>query len=249
MIDFLMKTYRGLKRKLKFILSINWIKTYYFNLKMFPYSTAIKLPIYFFGKVRFSSLKGEIVINGPITRAMIGFGQSFEFPSTHLGVAELSLKGKLIFNGNAHIGKDFAIAINENGYCEFGYMATLGSKIKLICNKKILIGEWTGIGYESQIIDTNSHPMKNSFTGELYPMNGTVVIGSHNAISNRVSIMLNTNTPNYCVIASNSICNKNYSNLGSNILIGGIPAKLLKENFTRDWENEKELLKKYKKIT
>lgn len=237
-----------IKRKIKFIFSVNWFKTYYFNYKMFPFNTARKLPIFFFGKVKFSNLNGKVIINGPVKRAMIGFGQSFEFPSTSYGVAELSLSGILVFNGNAHIGKDCVLSINENGYCEFGYMATLGSKTKLVCNQKIILGEWTGVGYESQLIDTNSHPMKNSITGEYYPMNGKIELGSHNAISNRVTIMLNTITPDYCVIASNTLCNKDYSKLGEHVLIGGIPAKLLKENFTRDWENEKELLKKYKKI-
>ena len=55
-------------------------------------------------------------------------------------------------------------------------------------------------------------------------------------------------TPDNIVIASNSLCNKNYRNLGTQVLIGGIPAKLLKNDFIRDFENEKELLKKYKVI-
>ena len=54
--------------------------------------------------------------------------------------------------------------------------------------------------------------------------------------------MQKTKTPNYCTIASNSLCNKDYSSFGENILIGGIPAKLLKENISRDWVGEQERL-------
>jgi len=248
MIEYLKIIYRKLRARFKLIISVNWIKTYYFNYKKFPYKIAKKLPVFFFGKVKFSDISGEIIINSPIKRAMIGFGQSFEFPSTSLGIAELSVKGKLVFNGYAQIGKDCVLSINKKGYCEFGYMATLGSKTKLICNERIILGDWTGIGYESQLIDTNSHPMKNTKSGEYYPLNGPIVLGNYNSISNRVTIMQNTITPNYCVVASNTLCNKDYSILGNNILIGGIPAKLLKENFTRDWAGEKELLKKYKLI-
>ena len=57
--------------------------------------------------------------------------------------------------------------------------------------------------------------------------------------------MQKTSTPNYCTIASNTLCNKDYTALGENILIGGIPAKLLKENISRDWEGEKAGLNKY----
>lgn len=233
--------YRGFKRKWKLFWSINWIKTIYFNYKMFPYKTGRKLPVYFFGKVKFSNLSGKILIKAPIETAMIGFGQNFEFPSTSKGTAELFLAGTWVFKGRAQIGKDFAIKIEEGAECEIGYMAFLGSQVKIVCTERITIGEWTGIGYESQVMDTNSHVYKNIVTGETYPMQAPIEIGGHNAISNRVTILMKTKTPDNCIIASNTLCNKNYKNFGENILIGGIPAKLLAENFNRDWENEKKL--------
>jgi hypothetical protein len=56
--------------------------------------------------------------------------------------------------------------------------------------------------------------------------------------------MQKTITPDYCTVASNSLCNSDYTNFGSNILIGGLPSKLLKSNITRDWYGEQEVLKK-----
>ncbi len=240
--------YNGGKRRVKHFASINWVKTIYFNFKMFPFEVAKKLPVYFYGRIKFSSLKGKIIIEGPIKKAMIGFGQKFEFPSTSKGVAELSLNGTLCFKSNAHIGLDCVMLITENAYCEFGFMGCLGSNVKLICTKKIIIGTWCGIGYNSQVIDTNSHPMKNTETGEIYPISSPIELGDYNAISNSVSIMAGTKTPNNCVIASHSVCGKDYRNLGENVLIGGIPAKLIKNNFARDWESEKEVLLKNKRV-
>lgn len=238
----------GISRRLHLYLKVNWIKTLYFNFKKFPFLIATKLPIIFYGKVKFHDISGQIIFNTPIKRGMIGFGQYFELPKKAKGIAEFTLKGKLVFNGEMHMGKDVFFYVGDNAYCELGYMSCLGSDVKLICTTKIILGDWTGIGYESQLIDTNSHPMKNSETGELYPLNGPIVLGTHNAFSNRISIMPNTKTPDFCVIASNTVCNTDYSQWGSNILIGGVPAKLLKNNYTRDWENEKELLKQYKII-
>ena len=60
--------------------------------------------------------------------------------------------------------------------------------------------------------------------------------------------MLHTKTPDNLVIASNTLCNKDYTSLGENTLIGGIPAKKIRDNFKRDWESEKETLKKNKII-
>jgi acetyltransferase-like isoleucine patch superfamily enzyme len=234
--------------KLKFYWSINWTKTLYFNFKKFPFATAKKLPFVFFGKVKFHDISGEIVINTPIESGLFGFGHHFEKHKTSKGVAEFNLSGKLTINGPMHMGKDVFFSVEKDALCEFGYMACLGSDVRFLCTNHITLGDWTGIGYQSQVIDTNSHPMKNSETGELYPISAPIHLGSHNAVSNRVSIMPNTTTPDYCVIASNSLCSKDYSLLGNNVLIGGVPAKLIKQNYTRDWEAEKPLLKKYKII-
>jgi len=251
MVKILKKIYFFLRLqylKLKFFFSINWLKTIYFNFKMLPFQTAKKLPFYFYGSVKFASLKGSVQIDAPIKKGMIGFGQKFEKMSRSKGVAEIILNGRLVFKGHAHFGKDCFLCIEQNGYCEFGFMGCLGSGVKLICTNKVVIGKWTGIGYESQIIDSNFHPMKNTLTEEYYPLSSPIHLGNYNAISNRVSIMPNTQTPNNCVIASNSLCNKDYRSYGEHILIGGIPAKIIKSNYSRDWESEKERLKKYKRV-
>ena len=206
---------------------------------MLPFNEAKKIPVFFYGKVKFSDLSGELIIKGPIKTAMIGFGQKFEISTTPKGISNFFLSGKLVFKNHAHIGNDYVIYIGEGAYCEFGNMSGLGSDVKLICKEKIIIGDWTGIAYESQIMDTNSHPMLNTETGVLYKMNGSIEIGSYNAISNRVTILLNTKTPDNIVVASNSLLNKNYIPLGEKVLIGGIPAKLIRNNFARHWEIEK----------
>lgn len=242
------KVSNAIYRRIILYRKINFIKTFYFNFKKFPFNIAIKFPVIFYGRVKFQCISGEVVINGLIRTAMIGYGQLYEQAKRSKGTAELNLKGRLVFNGSVSIGKDVFLFVGENAYCELGHMSCLGSDVKLVCTDKIIIGDWTGVGYESQIIDTNSHPMKNTLTGEFYPITGSINIGSHNAISNRVSIMAKTQTPDYCVVASNTVCNKDYTSFGSNILIGGIPARLLKINYSRDWEGEKELLKKYRTV-
>ena len=70
------------------------------------------------------------------------------------------------------------------------------------------------------------------------------MLNYYNFVSNRVTIMQKTITPKNCTIASNTLCNKDYTTFGENILIGGIPAKLLKENISRDWEGERENLER-----
>jgi acetyltransferase-like isoleucine patch superfamily enzyme len=225
-----------------FYCKVNWIKTLYFNFKKFPFETAKKLPVFFYGKVKFTSIKGEIQIEGNIHKGMIGCGQPYELNSAHKGIAEVFILGKLTFKGRFQFGKDCFVFVGENATCELGNMASMASDGKIICTEKIILGDYARFGSEAQIIDTNFHDLIDTQTGEKLQKTAPIFIGNYNFVSNRVSIMKGTQTPNFCTIASNSLCTKDYKNLGENILIGGVPAKLIRNNISRDWEGEKEQL-------
>lgn len=248
MIKFLKEVYFFCKlqyRKVSFFFSINWIKTLYFNFKMFPFNVALKLPVYFYGSVKFLSLKGNVTINSEIKRGMIGFGQPYEMNTRSKGIAELYLRGQLIFNGHIQFGKDYFFYVKEGAKCEMGHLSSMGTNAKLICTNNIQFGVSSRLGSECQVIDTNFHQMIDVVTNEKFPISSPIKIGNYNFISNRVTILSKTVTSNYTTIASNSLCNRDYTEFGENVLIGGIPAKLLKTNITRDWDGENEKLLKH----
>jgi len=228
--------------KFQFYCKVNWVKTLYFNFKKFPFETAKKLPVFFYGRVKFTSIKGDIQIEGNVQKGMIGFGQPYELNSAHKGIAEIFILGKLTFKGRFQFGKDCFVFVGENAICELGNMASMASNGKIICTEKIVLGDYARFGSEAQIIDTNFHDLVDTQTGEKLQKSAPIFIGNYNFISNRVSIMKGTQTPNFCTIASNSLCTKDYKNLGENILIGGVPAKLIRSNISRDWAGEKQLL-------
>lgn len=242
MIQNSYRKYRYFYHKLRFYSKVNWIKTLYFNFKKFPFETAKKLPIFFYGRVKFTSIKGEIQVEGKIQKGMIGFGQPYELNSVHKGIAEVFILGKLTFKGKFQFGKDCFVFVGENAVCELGNMASMASGGKIICTEKIILGDYARFGSEAQIIDTNFHDLIDTLTGAKLQKSAPIFIGNYNFVSNRVSIMKGTQTPNFCIIASNSLCTKDYKTLGGNILIGGVPAKLIRNNISRDWKGEKEQL-------
>jgi acetyltransferase-like isoleucine patch superfamily enzyme len=233
-----------MREKIKFLFSINWLKTVYFNFKMFPFSIAKKLPVYFYGFVSYRNLSGKILIDAPIKSGMIGFGQSYETFNTSNKTAQISLEGKIIFKGHIQFGKDYLVSVKKGATLQMGHMSSLGSRGKIICCEKITLGDFARIGYESQLLDTTAHHMINTITNERYELTSQILIGNYNYVSNRVTILSKTKTPNYCNIASNTLCAKDYTIYGENILMGGIPANLIKENISRDWEREKDDLLK-----
>jgi len=225
-------------KRVNFFFSVNWIKTLYFNFKMLPFAQAIQLPFYFYGSVKFSSLKGAVEIEAPIKRGMVGFGQHYEMTSVSKGTGEFIIKGKLIIRGHVQFGKDCFLIVGNNAVLDLHHMAGMASDGKLICTHSITFKTFARIGSACQIIDTDFHQMIHADTGEKYKMTAPIVIGAYNYVGRWTSLMKGTVTPDYCTIASNTLCNKDYLNLGNNILIGGIPAKLLKTKIVRDWEGE-----------
>jgi acetyltransferase-like isoleucine patch superfamily enzyme len=90
--------------------------------------------------------------------------------------------------------------------------------------------------------------MMDTITGDKLPVSKSIFLGERNFIGSLVSIMPGTRTPNYCTVSIHSLLNKDYTALGQNVLIGGIPAKLLRQNISRDWESEEKMFNYLKKV-
>jgi len=243
-----MNTLRGLKgkvRRLRFYASVNWTKTLYFNFRMFPYAVARKLPVYFFGGVKFQDLSGKVNIDAPVRTGMINFGKRFEKFSRSRGIAEISIEGLLVFKGYALFAKDYFISVSPGALLEIGHKSGMGRSGKIICTQHVSIGDNARFSFECQVMDSNFHQMIDTASGEKSSMSLPVTIGSYNFFGNRVSVMPGCVTPDYCTVASNSVCGKDYSALGEKILIGGVPAKLVRENVSRDWDGEPEHLENW----
>lgn len=242
------KKYFQLKSKIKLYIKINWIKTIYINFKMLSLDQAKKLPIIVFGKCSFKNLEGKIVLEGESFFGRIGIGQKYQIFEKEKGISEFRIAGELRFQGRAQFGTDCRVFVGENAIFTLGDMASIGGDSSLICTQKISLGRFCRMGSETFITDSNFHAMKNTATGEIHPKSFEICLGNYNFIATRVTIMGKTKTPDFCTVASCSLINKNFSEFGENILIGGVPAKLLKQNLKRDWEGEKQSLEHYLKI-
>ncbi len=234
-----------LKSRFAIYRKVNWFATLYFNFKKFPFEVARQLPVFFYGSVRIHDISGNFIIDAPIKRGMIGFGQPFELISREQGVAEFYLLGNLTIKGHVHFGKDCLIYIGKDAACELGHMFGMGSRGKLVVYDRVIFGQYVRVGFETQIMDSNFHQMTDLTSGNKIPLTSPIAIGNYNWIGNRSTVMQKTRTPDNCITASNSLLNRDYSELGTNILIGGMPAKLLCENIARDWDGEKADMEKW----
>lgn len=233
----------------KLLIEINIIKTLYFNFKVFPLKVALKLPVYFFGAVRFASLKGQIVLDaGEVTRGMIQFGSKEENTIATKEPTLISLEGKLVFKGKSEFGHAVQLFVWNNGLLIFGNKSWVGSFSKIVAFRSIEIGENFLASWECQVFDTDFHFIENTEDGTIADTNGTILIGDNVWLGSRVTVLKNTVIPTNCIIALGSICNKDYSgSCPSGSVIGGIPAKFIKKGvkYIDDKQLEKKLFKHF----
>lgn len=233
-----------IKGYLFFLNELNIYKTIYFNFKVFPWHTAKKLPIYFFGPVIFTSLKGKVILNvDVVSRGMVQFGCKSENIIASKEPTRISLDGDLIFNGKSKFALAIQLFVWNNGRLSFGDNSWVGSFTKIVSFRSIEIGNNFLCSWECQLFDTDFHFIENNINNTIEDTNGTVVIGNQVWLGSRVTILKNTVIPNTCIIALGSICNKNYTaSCPSGSVIGGMPAKFIKDGLS--YVNDKQLEKK-----
>ena len=230
---------------IKNLLKLNIWSTIYLNFKMFDFKMAVKLPIYVYGKTDFRDLSGKIVIDAPIKRGMIVIGKK-NYVRDSNGITTLLIAGRLILHGKINFYSGLYLFISKSGKLETGSEGTfIGTNCKIICFENINIGKNVEITWECQMMDSNFHYFEGENTA---PLTKPIFLNDNLWIGNRTTIMRGTVLPSNTTVASNSLLNKDYTEYGENILLGGMPGKLLKKNIKRlfDEKIEAELDKKYK---
>ena len=198
------------------------IKTLRFNLKYFPLSQAILLPVYISRKTWLNCLKGSIKINGRIKPGMItiGFGDVGIFDKK-MSRSILQIKGKIIFNGSAVFGHGAKISVYEGGILTFGKNTQLTAESALVCEREIIFGNDCLLSWDILIMDSDSHRIYELDQKVAnYPK--PILIGDNVWIGCRVTILKGVIIPNGCVIGSGSVVTKRFCN--NNTLISGNPA-------------------------
>jgi len=229
---------------------VSILKTAYVNFNMLPFKQAIKCPILVTRNVHLFDLSGGIVIQGAVRFAMVRFGffaEDTAYWGTHVSV--LKVRGRLIFQGECHFGGGIIIRIEPQATLTIGDNVRISNAAKLICYKSITIGNDCRIAWETQMIDTTFHFVRERESQKIYPRDGEIRIGNHNWIGNRTSIMKGAVLPDFCIIASGSLCNKAYD-VPQDSMLGGVPAKLLKTGIYRVLDREeKEILDAHPEYT
>lgn len=216
---------------------LNVWRTVYFNFRTLPFSQAIKLPVFIYGRIQFI-LNGTVLFKDcVIKRGMVKIGKVSDCFSINekAGFIQLaSSSSKLVFNGKAKIGVNAKIRAVE-GTIHLGNEAFFGSNVRIIANgANIYIGAHSRIAFETNIVNSGFHYVYNSTKGCYGNCNRDIVIGEYNWIGNKTSITAGAVTKGHTIVCSNSLVGKDYSTIEAEYpMIAGIPAKLIASGMKR----------------
>lgn len=224
-----------MKRKL-ISLILGFPYTLWFNFRYLPFAQAIRLPFLLAPNVRIrKAYRGGIIL---INTQRYGFAcirigfhevEPIDTYSLHT-ILSVSKNGKIIFKGGGHIGRG-AIIHCMGGSLSFGDNIAISGTTSIVCKYKISIGKDVQFSYDSIIIDSDAHHIWDE-CGKLCPNQESIEIGDKVWIAPNVTILKGCKIGNNSVIASNSLVNRKFEE--NNVVIGGIPAKILRH--IKSWE-------------
>lgn len=220
-----------MRKIIKFIKFIN-LKTVWFNLKYFPIGQALKLPILISKNVYLREVCGKIYFNCKIKYGLvqIGYGNVGIFDKKKSRTI-WNVMGDVTFCGYAIIGHGSKIEVGPEGSLSFGENLKISAESSIIAFKNIQIGNNCFLSWDTLIMDTDFHTIKNE-NGEITNSPKSIVIGNHVWIGCRSIILKGSKIPNNSIIALNSLVNNELSE--ENCIYGGSPVKCIKEKVS--WE-------------
>jgi acetyltransferase-like isoleucine patch superfamily enzyme len=137
----------------------------------------------------------------------------------------LNIDGELKFEGQYSIGRGCRFDIGSNASVSIGKGGYINCNTSIIIMHKLKIGNDCAISWNCQFLDEDFHSIIYTEKKEI---SNSIEIGNNVWIGCRVKIYKGTIIPNGCVVASDSIVKGKFEK--ENCLIGGNPAKILKEN-------------------
>lgn len=205
------------------------LKTIYFNFHYFPFSSAIKFPIFVSSRVKLLKTAGTIKIASKLSPGMIrlGFGDVGIFDQQR-SRSIWEHAGQIIFQGPANLGHGFKLSVLHSGQLVFGPNFVIVAESVIICHYKINFGADCLISWDVLIMDTDYHQILSD--GFRVNPNQEVIIGNHVWVSCRALILKGAVIPDDCVIGAGALVSKSLAD--QNSVYAGTPARQLRANIT-----------------
>ena len=194
-------------------------KTLYFNLRYFPFTTAIKLPVIVSSRARLEKMGGKLVLKDA-RRGMIRIG----FAPDH-ETASWYNDGEIIFEGNADLRGGSQIWARGKLAIGAGFTINPGSSVMAM--RDLRIGKDVLLSSFVSVMDTDFHKITDA-DGNVINEPEPTIIGDRVWVGLRAMVLKGAVIPDNTVVAAGTIVTKKFEQ--PNVILAGTPAKVIREN-------------------
>lgn len=200
-------------------------KSFYLNFRLFPFKQGIKLPLWVTYNTKVV-VSGSVLLKGNVKPFMIriGFHECNECNPSDKTV--LRIGGKLIFEGDAHIGKGSKIIVYKDAILELGDNFAISASSTISCRKHIKFGKDMSFSWDCLVMDSDTHIIMDEQGNRINP-DKEIVFDDKVWIGNGCMILKGAHVPNNCVIGARSVVAG--SKFDDHTIIVGNPAKSVKK--------------------
>lgn len=209
-----------------------------FNFHYFSLKKALHFPVLVSHKVSLKQLgqKGSIECQSNFASIKLGFSDgSYLMGKRKRSSFEHEENSQLIFRGTATMCNPFYLTIKHGAKIIIGKNFQSNTNFILNSSKYIEIGDDSLIAWNVTILDGDGHFITNVNNQEILNYPKEIYIGNNNWIASGGTILKGS------ILADNSVISANAVVCGKfeipNTIIGGVPAKVIKENikWKADW--------------
>ncbi|WP_176421905.1 acyltransferase [Fibrobacter sp. UWH1] len=141
--------------------------------------------------------------------------------------------GTVVFHGPCEIHTGVKINVFRFATLDLGSQCHIMPNCNVTANGLVVIGNNTRLAHRSQIMDSNYHFIADVKNKTVRNIHCPIYIGDCVWICNSVTVSAGAKIPSHTIVSSGSLVNKDFSNIPESSIIGGCPAKLLKSDCRR----------------
>jgi acetyltransferase-like isoleucine patch superfamily enzyme len=196
-----------------------WIKSVLLNIRM---GYLYRFRIVLFPRVKVGiSRTGQMKID---PGCVLRIGESWPLTNPGFSTLKIDEGGQLIAHGNFKFSSGIFISVNKGAKLEIG-SGYANNDVDISCFNSIKIGNNVAISKGVIIRDSDNHSIDRPEFIEKLP----IVIGDHVWIGMRAIILKGVTIGDGAIVAAGAVVAKN---VPPKALVGGVPAKIIKENIT-----------------
>lgn len=217
-----------LKTIILYSTKLSIIKTVWANFKLLPFHQAIRLPIFVFKKTQITINQGGGMVNlfcNP-KPGLLWIGGLDAHLIPHGSRNYVKVDGTINLYGQAKFGYQIKIIIGTNAVLSLGGDNVINHNSSIMVHDRVTLGYGARVGWNVQVCDTAFHYVVVNNT--VSRKTGSIIIGREAWVASHCNIGRGAYLPDYSVLSSCSLLNKDFSGSGPKLLIGGIPAKIIR---------------------